>query len=201
MNRVGMLGCDFDDGADFGGNHWEIGLHGFQKNAGQSLASGRNDKKVQRIVDGCHILAKTGEYHAFAEAEGGCLRLESRLIVAFANDHACDGDTLSLEEGQAVEKYIDPLFAAEPADDTDNGRPFVAPAMEDGRKLKEAIGKYSAAGEKLDSIATRADRILAKLEAGEGTLGATLKDKQVYDDLKSLLADLRKHPWKMLWKD
>jgi phospholipid/cholesterol/gamma-HCH transport system substrate-binding protein len=72
---------------------------------------------------------------------------------------------------------------------------------EDGRKLKDAIARYSAAGEKLDGIALRADRMLAKLEAGEGTLGATIKDKQVYDDLKSLLADLRKHPWKMLWKD
>ncbi len=72
---------------------------------------------------------------------------------------------------------------------------------DDGKKLKEAIARYSAAGEKLDGIAVRADRMLAKLEAGEGTLGATLKDKQVYDDLKSLLADLRKHPWKMLWKD
>lgn len=72
---------------------------------------------------------------------------------------------------------------------------------EDGKKLKEAIGKYAAAGEKLDAIALRADRMLARLEAGEGTLGATLKDKQVYDDLRSLLSDLKKHPWKMLWKD
>ena len=72
---------------------------------------------------------------------------------------------------------------------------------EDGKKLKEAIGRYSAAGEKLDAIALRADRMLAKLEAGAGTLGATLKDKQVYDDLRSLLSDLKKHPWKMLWKD
>ena len=72
---------------------------------------------------------------------------------------------------------------------------------EDGKKLKEAVARYSAAGEKLDAIALRADRMLAKLEAGEGTLGATLKDKQVYDDLRSLLSDLKKHPWKMLWKD
>ena len=72
---------------------------------------------------------------------------------------------------------------------------------EDGKKLREAIARYSAAGEKLDGIALRADRMLARLEAGEGTLGATLKDRQVYDDLRSLLSDLKKHPWKMLWKD
>ncbi len=72
---------------------------------------------------------------------------------------------------------------------------------EDNRKLKVAIAKYATAGEKLDMIALRADRMLARLEAGEGTLGKTIKDPQVYDDLRSLLSDLKKHPWKMLWKD
>lgn len=72
---------------------------------------------------------------------------------------------------------------------------------EDGEKLKAALAKYAAAGEKLDKVAERADRILAKLESGEGTLGASLKDKQVFDDLKTLLSDLRKHPWKLFWKD
>lgn len=72
---------------------------------------------------------------------------------------------------------------------------------EDGQRLKSMIARYQAAGEKLDTIAARADRLTAKLEAGDGTLGALMKDKQAYDDLKDLLADLRKHPWKMLWKD
>lgn len=65
---------------------------------------------------------------------------------------------------------------------------------EDGAKLKDALAK-------LDGVATRADKLLARIEAGEGSVGAALKDKQVYDDLKSLLADLRKHPWKVFWKD
>jgi phospholipid/cholesterol/gamma-HCH transport system substrate-binding protein len=72
---------------------------------------------------------------------------------------------------------------------------------DDNKKLKEAIARYTSAGNKLDGIAVRADRMLAKLEAGEGTLGKTLQDPQVYDDLRSLLSDLKKHPWKMLWKD
>ncbi len=72
---------------------------------------------------------------------------------------------------------------------------------EDGKQIHAALLKYAALSDKLDSIAARADRISKKLEAGEGTAGALLQDKQVYDDLKSMLADLRKHPWKMLWKD
>lgn len=72
---------------------------------------------------------------------------------------------------------------------------------EDGKRLKDMIAKYQAAGEKVDVLAGRADKLLTKLEAGDGTLGALMKDKQAYDDLKALLADLRKNPWKMLWKD
>ena len=72
---------------------------------------------------------------------------------------------------------------------------------EDGQRLKAMIAKYQSAGEKLDSLATRADRVLAKLDAGEGSLGAAMKDRAVYDELKSLLTDVRKNPWKLLWKD
>jgi phospholipid/cholesterol/gamma-HCH transport system substrate-binding protein len=50
-------------------------------------------------------------------------------------------------------------------------------------------------------VAARAERLLARIEAGEGTLGAMQKDPQIYEDLKALITDLRKHPWKVLWKD
>lgn len=72
---------------------------------------------------------------------------------------------------------------------------------EDGKQLRAAALKYAALSEKLDGMAVKADRIFVKLEKGEGTLGAMIQDKQVFDDLRSLLADLRAHPWKMLWKD
>ena len=72
---------------------------------------------------------------------------------------------------------------------------------EDGQRLKAMIAKYQAAGEKLDTLSTRADRLLARLEAGEGSVGAALKDPAVYDELKTLLTDVRKNPWKLLWKE
>ena len=69
------------------------------------------------------------------------------------------------------------------------------------RQLKAAALRYAALSEKLDGMAVRADRIFKKIEAGDGTVGAMIQDKQVYDDMRSLLADLKKHPWKMLWKE
>jgi phospholipid/cholesterol/gamma-HCH transport system substrate-binding protein len=72
---------------------------------------------------------------------------------------------------------------------------------EDGQKLHAAIERYAKAGESLDVLAERGDRILARIEAGQGTLGGLNKDPEVYQDLKALVTDLKKHPWKVLWKE
>ena len=85
---------------------------------------------------------------------------------------------------------------------TMNGVAQVAGGLDakDGERLKLALERYTAAGEKLDAMAARADRLLTRIEAGEGTIGALNKDRQVYEDLRGLLSDLREHPWKVLWK-
>jgi phospholipid/cholesterol/gamma-HCH transport system substrate-binding protein len=72
---------------------------------------------------------------------------------------------------------------------------------QDGERLRAALQSYTAAGAHLEQVTARAERLLARIEAGEGTLGALQKDPQLYEDLKALVTDLRKHPWKVLWKD
>jgi phospholipid/cholesterol/gamma-HCH transport system substrate-binding protein len=72
---------------------------------------------------------------------------------------------------------------------------------EDIQRFKQAMVQYEAAGQSLAEVAKKADRLLGRLEAGEGTLGGLAKDPQVYQDLKALVTDLKKHPWKVLWKD
>jgi phospholipid/cholesterol/gamma-HCH transport system substrate-binding protein len=71
---------------------------------------------------------------------------------------------------------------------------------EDGARLKQALASYTSAGQKLDQIAARGERLLARIEAGEGTLGGLQKDPQIYQDLKALIADLTARPWRVLWK-
>jgi phospholipid/cholesterol/gamma-HCH transport system substrate-binding protein len=36
---------------------------------------------------------------------------------------------------------------------------------------------------------------------GKGTAGALLVDPQIYDDLKELVRDLKRNPWKFFWKE
>lgn len=89
------------------------------------------------------------------------------------------------------------------AQDAADGAATLAGAFTPGdvQQMRQALARYEKAGERLDEAATRADRLLAALESGQGTAGALLKDPKVYEDLKALISDLKRHPWKMLWKD
>lgn len=43
--------------------------------------------------------------------------------------------------------------------------------------------------------------LLKKINAGEGTAGALVIKRDVYEDLRELVRDLRENPWKLFWKD
>lgn len=65
---------------------------------------------------------------------------------------------------------------------------------EDGARARAALLQ-------LESVSARTERILARIERGEGTLGALQKDEKLVEDLRALVTDLKAHPWKMLWKN
>lgn len=54
-----------------------------------------------------------------------------------------------------------------------------------------------------DLRATSADvrTMVADVESGRGSLGALLKDEEIYDDLKETLRELKRRPWKIIWKE
>lgn len=60
--------------------------------------------------------------------------------------------------------------------------------------LKGAIANLRSSTDSLD-------RILSRIDKGEGTAGRLLKEEEIYKDLRALVADVRKHPWKLLHKD
>jgi len=52
----------------------------------------------------------------------------------------------------------------------------------------------------LEQISSRLDAQVQRMEKGEGTLGLLANDKQLAEDLRDLIRDLKKNPWKLLWK-
>jgi len=52
----------------------------------------------------------------------------------------------------------------------------------------------------LESAAEHLKNVLEKLDKGEGTAGKLLSDEALYQELQDFVADLKKHPWKLLRK-
>lgn len=74
--------------------------------------------------------------------------------------------------------------------------------------VREGAPQISALMASLAPIAEQAQQVIAdgavvtrRLVAGEGLLGRLLTDQSMYDDLRELLRNLKRHPWKILWRE
>jgi phospholipid/cholesterol/gamma-HCH transport system substrate-binding protein len=72
---------------------------------------------------------------------------------------------------------------------------------EDAARAQAALKKYGELADELRKTADALARVMAAIEKGEGSIGGFYKDPKVYDDLREMLTDLRKNPWKFLWKE
>ncbi len=65
---------------------------------------------------------------------------------------------------------------------------------ETGRKnLKEIIANFKGISDSLNSV-------LLRMKDGQGTIGKFLYDDKVYNDIESFASDIKKNPWKLLFK-
>lgn len=71
----------------------------------------------------------------------------------------------------------------------------------DPEMVKKAIADVAKAAERLDAITKDAQGIVDEVKNGDGTISLLLRDSEIYDDLKEMLRDLKKNPWKFLWKE
>lgn len=61
--------------------------------------------------------------------------------------------------------------------------------------------KAAAAAEKAGGLIDNADGLLSDLRAGKGTAGALLAREEIYADLREMIRDLKRNPWKFFWKE
>lgn len=59
--------------------------------------------------------------------------------------------------------------------------------------FKETLNNTKELTEKLD-------RIIDRIEKAEGTMGKLINEDKIYKDLEEFVADIKKHPWKLLIK-
>jgi len=65
------------------------------------------------------------------------------------------------------------------------------------RALDGATAVAGRAGTLLDN----ASAIVSDLRAGKGTVGALVMRDELYSDLRELIRDLKRNPWKLFWKE
>ena len=68
-------------------------------------------------------------------------------------------------------------------------------------KAIAAVDKAAAAAGHADALLDNANGLVTDLRAGKGTAGALLARDDVYSDLRELLRDLKRNPWKFFWKE
>lgn len=70
-----------------------------------------------------------------------------------------------------------------------------------GKLLSDGNTKKAEASlASLESSLLKLDRLLAQIEAKKGTAGMLIYDNEAGENLRTLLSDLKRHPWKLLWK-
>jgi phospholipid/cholesterol/gamma-HCH transport system substrate-binding protein len=101
----------------------------------------------------------------------------------------------------SIKRDIEPLIAKakKALDGVDRVTSVVGPGERD--KLQKALDELVTVGEKAEKLTSDAQSLVADVKKGKGTAGALLVDPQIYDDLKELVRDLKRNPWKFFWKE
>jgi phospholipid/cholesterol/gamma-HCH transport system substrate-binding protein len=68
------------------------------------------------------------------------------------------------------------------------------------RAIKIADGAVAATG-KAGKLIDNVDGMVTDLRKGKGTAGALLSREELYADLREMIRDLKRNPWKFFWKE
>jgi phospholipid/cholesterol/gamma-HCH transport system substrate-binding protein len=73
-------------------------------------------------------------------------------------------------------------------------------STEQAQKLQKTVEEVVQLVSRANATVGDTQAIVAHIKKGEGTAGALVMDEEMYDDLQSLVRDLKHNPWKFFWK-
>lgn len=73
--------------------------------------------------------------------------------------------------------------------------------VENEGKISASIDNVATSTAQLSTMAKDATDVVDGIKKGEGTVGALLTEKELYDDLKEVLRNIKQRPWKIVWKE
>lgn len=100
-----------------------------------------------------------------------------------------------------LNRELDPLLvkAKKALDSAAELGKVIGPEQRD--KLLKVLDRILAITDKVDRIAGDTQTIVARVRSGQGTAGALVMDREIYEDVKEMVRDLKRNPWKFFWKE
>lgn len=170
-------------------------LVGVVKSAGKSLEAlniilTENRTRVSRILDDADKLVTeaTGLTKDIRHGLGGGRSIRSTLANVNRVTY-----TLSRE--------LDPLLAKarKALDSAAELGKIIGPDQR--KKLLTILDRILKITQKVDTMAGDAAVIVSSVRRGQGTAGAFVMDREIYEDVKEMVRDLKRNPWKFFWKE
>jgi len=68
-------------------------------------------------------------------------------------------------------------------------------------KISTSLDNLQVSSQRLANMSKDAEGVVQGIKKGEGTVGALLSERELYDDLKEMLRNIKQRPWKIVWKE
>ncbi len=148
-----------------------------------------NREQVGRLINSTSELAATASETLTKVNAGLDPRMLQRTVA--------DADALLVAGKGAIDKVTPEAIAL-------LGDARRATGVVTAERVDRAIGvadKAAVAATKAGGLIDNVDGMVTDLRAGKGTAGALLAKDDVYVDVRELLRDLKRNPWKLFWKE
>jgi len=67
--------------------------------------------------------------------------------------------------------------------------------------IDKAVDSAGSAAGRAGALLDNANGMVTDLRAGKGSVGSLLSRDELYSDLRELIRDLKRNPWKLFWKE
>ena len=128
---------------------------------------------------------------------------EATTLIESANTALEDGEPLNEAIAAVTElaEQVGDELAPIALEITDTVEAYSALADTAESTLEEASDSYESLMKEAEGIVKSASQMVGRLEDGQGTIGALLQDDEMYDDVREMVKDFKRHPWKFVWKE
>ncbi len=106
-------------------------------------------------------------------------------------------DTLMANLSRRLDPTLDRVDSA--LDGAINVTELVGPKERD--KVMDVLNRVVSLSREAESIAKETHSIVRTVKSGKGTAGALVMEREVYEDLREMIRDLKRNPWKFFWKE